>query len=418
MILAIDLGSTAFKAALFDRRRREVRFGSRDVVYRHAAGGRVEIAVAAIEAALKGAIADAIGDDRAAVEAVAITSQAQTFSLLDEAGRPQMPFISWRDGRSASVAAAGRLCRLLPDFGEHSGFNEVRSALQIAQLAALRPGVGCFPALLPVYVLRLLTGAFCVDSNQAAMTGLYSLQTGGWWPRALKACGLRLTQLPAIIPVGQSGGETGRGARRFGLPAGLPVVLAGNDQTAGAYGAGIERGGEVLLTLGTALAVYAYSESLPPPAPQRIRGPYPGGGGYCMTADSGGGAMITWAQTLLAGCATDDAFFAAAAKAPPGANGLVFVPSKENGGGDWHGGAPQHKPADYARALLESLTGRVAACVAELDRSSPQGIRAAGGGSCRRLWLKLIARRLGVRVTRTEGTPLRGAHRMATTVAC
>ncbi len=415
MILALDLGSTSFKAALVDRRLRERRFSSRSLRYHYAAGGQVELPVSGVKAALHGAVADALGGDAGAVEAVAITSQAQTFTLLDARGRPGMPFISWRDGRPDAVAAARRLQRLLPDFGADAGFGQVLSALQIAQLAALRPGPDARPVLLPSYVLRLLTGELRVDVNQAAMTGLYSLRTGGWNAQALQACGIKVAQLPGLVPVGAVGGVTGRGAGRFGLPAGIPVVLAGNDQTAGAYGAELERRGRVLLSLGTAIAVYACSDSLPAAAPQRIRGPYPGGGYYRMTTDSCGGGLITWAQTLLAGCADDDAFFAAASRAPRDARGLRFEPSPESGGGDWHGGGPQHGPGDFARAVLEGLSRRVADRVAELGLSQPpERIRVAGGGSCRRLWLAMIAAQTGLPCSAlARATPLRGAARMA-----
>ena len=415
MILAVDLGSTGFKAALFTRRLREVRFGSRPVTYRYGAEGRVELPVAGVESALRGTLADALGADGGGVEAVAITSQAQTFTLLDAAGKARMPFISWRDGRPAAREAAIRLARDLPDFGAHAGFGDILAALQLAQLAALRPARTQRPVLLPAYVLRLLTGAIHVDTNQAAMTGLYSLCEDDWWTPALEACGLRAAQMPGLIAPGAVAGTTGRGARRFGLPAGIPVVLAGNDQTAGAFGAGIDRqSGGVLVTLGTAIAVYAWSDALPPARTGCIRGPYPGGGFYRMTADSCGGGLVKWAQTLLAGCGDDAAYFAAAARAPADAQGLRFEPVAETGGGDWRGGGPAHGPGDFARAVLACLSRRTADRVADLALpSAPSVLLMAGGGSRRKLWRDMIAAATGVPTAVTRATPLRGAARLA-----
>lgn len=412
MILAIDLGSTAFKAALFDRNVREARFGSRSVSYRYQSGGRVELPVAALNATLSELLADVLAGSHEGLDAVAITGQAQTFTLLDNAGSAVMPFISWRDTRSEASAAAVRLQRELPDFADHAGFGAILSALQIAQLAALSPDAALRPVQLSAYLGWLLCGSLVIDSNQAAMTGLYSCRTGRWWPAALNACGLREKQLPRLVPVGAVAGETARGALRFGLPTGIPVVLAGNDQTAGAVAAELQRGG-VLLTLGTALAAYAWLAETPPPAPRRIRGPYPGGGSYAMTTDSAGGALINWAQGILTGCSTDDTFFAAAAQAPPGANELIFALS-DTGGGDWRGAGPAHGVADFARALLECLSVRAAACVTDLDlHPLPDVIRAGGGGGKRRLWLDIISALIQTPLRATRAAPLLGAARMA-----
>src|SRR5436189_4004936 len=101
MILAIDLGSTSFKAGLFDSRLRLIRSNSAPLKYRYAAGGHVELEVATVNAALKRIMAGMNG-----YKVIAITSQAQTFTVLDRRGKPTRPFISWQDGR---VKRPGRL---------------------------------------------------------------------------------------------------------------------------------------------------------------------------------------------------------------------------------------------------------------------------------------------------------------------
>ncbi|MBI2437386.1 MAG: hypothetical protein HYV36_01030 [Lentisphaerae bacterium] len=410
MILAIDLGSTSFKAAIFDCRLRQVRAGSRPLAHRFGAGGRVELDVASVHAALRGVLADVRPTDYA-IRVIALTSQAQTVTLVDGRGRAQLPFISWQD--TSSAAACAQLKRKLNDFGEHCSFGDIIPGLQMCHLRRLRPGAQLMPLLLPSYVLCLWTGALVTDDNLAAMSGLYSLRLRGWWPEALRACGLRERQLPKVIPVGRIAALTTSAARRFRLPAGVPVVLAGNDQTAGGYAACLEKRGGLLITLGTAQVAYALAQRLPSPAPDLVRGPYPGGLFYCMAADLCGGNVVTWAETVLAGCGTDARFEALAAKSPAGCRGVVFAPDLPLARGAWSNIARHHGPGDLARAVLEGLCRRMAIMVRRVCPRRLPAIMVAGGGANSALWRLILAETLGVAVERTRATPLAGAARMA-----
>ncbi|MEI7435887.1 MAG: FGGY-family carbohydrate kinase [bacterium] len=411
MILAVDLGSTSFKAALFDRRLKMVSQGRQRLIHRFASGGRVEIDAAQVLAALRGALA-AARVSAYEIRVIALTSQAQTFTVVDHSGRPQLPFISWQDMRAGAECAI--LKRKLKGFGDHSSFGEILPALQICQLLRLAPGTGVMPLNLPSYVARLWTGVSVTDNNIAAMSGLYSLPLQAWWPAALHACGLREQQLPRLIPVGEQAAETTSAARRFGLPAGVPVVLAGNDQTAGGYAARLEERRSLLITLGTAQVAYSCCKSMPPPGPGVIRGPYPGGKFYRMGADGCGGNIVNWAETALAGCGDDSGFFSEAARAPQGSQGLVFDAALDAGSGSWRNLGLNHTRADLARSILEGLSRRMADLVRGLGVSvKGQRVLVAGGGSAQALWRKILAAELGAKLLVTDANPLLGAARMA-----
>lgn len=411
MILAIDLGSTSFKAAIFDRRLRQISVGNRRLSYRFGVGGRVELETASVHAALRGALS-AAGVGNREIRIIALTSQAQTFTLVDAHGRSQSPFVSWQDSRATSACA--ELKRRLPDFGEHCSFGELLPNLQVCQLLRMHPGAGTMPLNLPSYVLRLWSGVSKTDDNIAAMGGLYSLSLNEWWPAAIRACGLRGAQLPGVIPVGEIAAETTSAARRFGLPAGVPVVLAGNDQTAGGYASYLERISSPLITLGTAQVAYACRRRMPRPRLGTIRGPYPGGLFYRMAADSCGGNIVNWAKTVLVGCGNDERFFRQARHAPPGCHGLVFDASLDTGSWGWRNLGLNHTTADMARSIIQNLGVRMADMVHGLGVTvKDRKALVAGGGNAQPLWRQILAKALDMRLIVTDATPLEGAARMA-----
>lgn len=420
-VLAIDLGSTRFKVAVFDRRLRRLRQGAAPVEHQFGPGGTVELRGDAVIRALASALAGASVPDAAPrIRAVVITSQAQTFSILDAAGTPRIPFISWQDSRSEAACAALGKNAALRDFRDHSSFSTIAPGLQIGHVRHLQdayPGLiqsSDRVVLLPSYVAWMLTGIWAEDTNLAAMSGLFSLQGNDWWPAALHAIGITRDQLPSLVSPGAAAAVTARGALRFGIPAGVPVVMAGNDQTAGAYGAALETDGGVLLTLGTALVAYAVSPGLAAAEPGLIRGTYPGGRYYRMAADSCGGGIITWARSVLAGCHDDAAFMALAAEAQPGCKGLRFEAGLHETRGLWSQIGLQHGPGDFARSILEHLCERMALLL-KIVENGPQrkALKVAGGGSEFALWRGILEQTLGRPLEKTSASPLEGAARMA-----
>ena len=426
MILAIDLGSTVFKAELFDHNLGCLGRGAAAVPYAQTAEGQAEMPVAETRAALRQAVTHALhtaGCGTAALQAVALTSQAQTFTIRQPDGTAKFPFISWRDSRSAlhNVAATA-----LPDFAEHSGVGECLPVLTVANLAYLQhQAKGTLLAAddrlvwLPTWFVAEWTGQTVVDENLAAMSGLYSLKSNGWWKKALDICGLRSSHLPALTELGGSAGVTTAAAAAAGLPPGIPVVLAGNDQTAGAYGAGIHENNAILITLGTAQVVYACQGSLPPTVPGLIRGPYPHGRFYQLAADNCGAGTVNWARTILTGCASEAEFDQAAASAPHDCHGVRFVADDNTGTGHWTGldENPHATVADQARAVLVCLTQRLGRMLHSLNADPRrQPILLTGGGSESTPWRECLTQQLQLDFVRLDAaSPPRGAACLALT---
>lgn len=423
MILAVDCGSTSFKAAVFDRRLKMKGEGAAALSHDYPAAGRVELDVEGAALAFGEAVGGALraASTRASsLLAVAVTSQAQTFTVRDGSGRAKMRYISWQDQRAGAACAALRETPSLADFGRHASFGSPLAALQICQIMHLRrtrPGFirpDDMVLKLPADFVRQLTGEAVLDENLAAMSGLYSLVRRAWWPAALKAGGLRPGQLPRLVPVGAVAAVTSPAAKRLGLPAGVPVVLAGNDQTAGACGARLDKNDAVLLTLGTAHVAYACLGRMPAPRPGLVRGPYPGGRAYRLAVDGCGGNVLNWARTVLAGCGSEEEFFGQAAGSVRGARGLVFEPDLDSGCGAWRNIGLHHTTADLARAVVEALGRRLATLVKDLGVDPRRRrVLAAGGGSRNAFFLQAVSAALGAPVRAISAGPLLGAARMA-----
>jgi sugar (pentulose or hexulose) kinase len=260
---------------------------------------------------------------------------------------------------------------------------------------------------LPSYLVKELCGEAWVDDNLAAMSGLYSLRDRTWWPDALAYAGVHTEQLPRLCPVGSAPAVTGAGARVYGLPAGVPVVTAGNDQTAGAVGAAIDQHGAALITLGTAMAVYACSEDMPIAHASLVRGPYPGGGAYRM-ATAPGGSCVNWAASRIDACADEEAFFRMAAN---GSDEVVFTVTGPAGEGAWE--PPDADGPSRARAVVQALAHRMRDMVGVVDPAQELPVCVAGGGTRSALWLTLLEQALDRQLSVVDADPLRGAARMA-----
>ncbi|AKJ63667.1 FGGY family carbohydrate kinase [Kiritimatiella glycovorans] len=415
MILAIDLGSTSFKAALFDETMTMRGEGSAYLPYRET-GEHVTFEVEAARECLASAILqslDAAGSQASHTEAVVLTSQAQTFTACDEKDTAVLPFISWQDRRAAALARTART--ELPDFAYHSSFHEPLAGLLVCLLKALsRQGVlhqnhEILP--LPACITRALTGRTAIDANLAAMTGLYSLQTDSWHAPFLIWAGIKAGQLPVVIPTGAPAGQTVEN-NPFDLPAGIPVVCAGNDQTAAGYAAGLEPDA-MLVTLGTAQVVYQRVDGKPAARSGLVRGPFPGGGYYRMIADDYGGNLISRAieQLELAG-GFGEFFRLAGAGLESGRIAATLHVRK--GAISWEGAVSNE---EKAAGVIDWLCARMAGAVDTLRADHKPVYLASGGGARNAAWVRHLESKLGAGELPTRpADPVRGAAHMALSV--
>jgi xylulokinase len=195
---------------------------------------------------------------------------------------------------------------------------------------------------------------------------------------------------------------TPAGAALSGLPAGLPVAVGTGDDFANPLGAGIAAPGTVAVTLGTGEAISALSE-LPLRDPDRLVETRAFPTGHFSIGNPGwlsGGAITWFLDTFSVADAT--VFSRLAAEAPPGSDGLLFLPAlsgamaplwRPSARACFVGATTSHGKAHFARAVLEGTSHAMRDVIDRLDRIGVDTgrIRLMGGGAASPVWAQIRA---------------------------
>ena len=201
------------------------------------------------------------------IEALLITSQAQTFTAVDEKFRPLCKGIVWLDERANKEA--GYLKEELYDFNLSSGFSYPLPSLYISKLLWLKNNkhtifkrAAAFP-LINEFLVKKLTGVFYSDTTSFGMCGLYDFGNEKLNNKMLSILELDEKHFP-IIKHAAAKGEliSDEIKREWGLKNKFPVYLCGNDQGASACGAGLKQPGDLNINFGTAMVFYSVTETL------------------------------------------------------------------------------------------------------------------------------------------------------------
>ncbi len=405
--LGLDLGGTGVKAGVFDRTGACLGFARRAYSPLQTGDERAEVEISTIEDAARQAAAEAVQKAGTAVQAMAVSSQGQTFVALDRHGSPLHPAILWYDSRAARQAAAINE-RLESAAQGRRAVQEIASAPKIKWLHENYPEKMKDAArylLLPDYLAFRLTGRAVSDRNTAGSSGLCTPGAESYCGDALDALGIQEDQLARIQPAGTPIGNLNASeAARWGLSSGTLLVTGTNDQYAGALGAGNCRPGILSVTTGTCLALVTLTERKPLSLPPGLfSGKFPLRPYYHLLAYSKtAGLVLDWFRSELAAGLSTQQMEKEASASPAGSAGLTVVPHFDGAvsplpdpdmRGVFHGLTLRHRRGDIYRAILESLAFSLRE---NFDTLRSQGygidtIRSIGGCAQSRLWLQIQA---------------------------
>lgn len=417
LLLGLDIGTSSAKVVLFDAEAAQiVATASREYPVLKPAPDRAEQDPEAWWQAVVSATQQVMnGVDRAAVAAVGFSGQMHGTVLVDTAGAPLHNAIIWADQRSAAecealVATLGaepyaRLAGTLPATG-FMGATLLWLARHDPALLARTHRV-IFPK---DYVRLRMTGRIATEVSDAASSGVLDVTRRAWAAPILEAVGLPAEIFPEVL---DSTAVTGRllpaAAAALRLPEGIPVVAGCADQPAQAIGNGLIAPGMASVTTGSGGQVFV---------PVR---PSPGGPAtdprlhvfihavpemaYVEGAILSAGLSLRWLRNLTGLAQDPDAYprlSQEAAAAPPGADGLIFLPylSGERtphmdplARGAFVGLTHYHTRGHMARAVMEGVAFALRQALAismDLGGSATR-IIAAGGGAASPVWRQIQA---------------------------
>lgn len=407
-ILALDLGTTAFKAAPVDADgvRGRVTVAPYALDY---AEGRVscdpERYVRCAWKALRGA-ARAAREQGFAVRAIGISSQAQTYIALDAGGQPVQPAVVWTEARA--VPEAEEAACALPDFARTCGFVRPSPLQFLPKLMRFRREGGTARrfALLNEWIVYRLTGELYGDATNQGMGGCYDIAAQTWNERALALAGITADNLAPVTPAAAYSACLKREAcRALDLPA-VPVYSCGNDQSCAAVGAGIEDEGDLFCNFGTALVVYALKSRPAEPASEaQIAGisPLPARW-FLLGLESECGNVVEWLAKLLYPRAGVGRMIESALSAEA-TSSLREI--KLSGGGrlDIYGLSVGSRREELARALLEHYATRFGELLSGVTSGGkpPRRLFAGGGLSRSAAWLEFLGARHNLTLYPTAG---------------
>ncbi len=414
LVIGIDSGTQSTKALVLDVGARKV-VGSASVAYDLIPGlppGAKEqhphtwrdATQKAVKAALRKA-----GASAGEVKAMGVSGQQHGFVPLDKDGAVIRPAKLWCDTSTAAECTEimERLGGLRPTIKAIG--NAVLPGFTASKILWLRKHepqnyARLATILLPHdYLNWWLTGRAVMECGDASGTALMDVRTRKWSLTLLKSIDASLdAKLPPLIPSDQPVGKLQPAtAKALGLSTEVLVSAGGGDNMMGAIGTGNTRPGVVTASFGTSGTIYAC-------ASEPVVDPQGEVAAFCDSTNRWLPLLCTMNVTVATEMVRNDfkldhaAFEKAAAKAPPGSDGLLLLPYLEgertpnvpNGSGVFFGVRPATFTAEhFARAAMEGVTLGMNYGLRRLADLGlkPTQIRATGGGANSKLWRQIMA---------------------------
>jgi xylulokinase len=253
------------------------------------------------------------------------------------------------------------------------------------------------------YINLRLTGQRAMDWTDVACSFLMDPATGTWSGRMLDLLGLEAAKLPPVrLPKDILGTITVGAAAQTGLPIGLPVLVGGGDYPMALLGSGVSRPGMASEVAGTSSIISVMADH-PILNPEICNTGTPEGHWAAFVLLESGGDSARWARRSIAGATEDYAqILTRAANAPPGSEGLFFLPylmgerlgAHRNSRAQFFGLTARHGAAHLHRAVLEGVAfavDRHLSVMTDATGQRPDQLVLSGGGAKADLWVQIKA---------------------------
>jgi gluconokinase len=418
-IVAIDIGTTQIKAALFHGGQglRDLETQSCDTSYPKPGFAEQDPEqVAAAVVAVVSRLVSRSDVSPAGVGALVFSGIWQSLVPVDGDGNALCPALTWADSRA--VAQAGKLkgrldgeeVRRRTGCGLHPMYFLPRLAWLREHAPSLFGRARRFVSL-KEYVINRLFGDCRVDHSIASGTGIWNMHTMGWDRELLAELALTPDRFSECVePVTVLGGLRSDPATRMGLRAGTPGVIGAADGALAHLGSVGLRDDRMSLTVGTGAALRMRSCS-PRVIPGSEAWCYYLAGGHWLQGGilPGAGNTMHWlAETIMPGGASAQGVFEEinrlAAAVPCGCDGLTFLPflagercpdDLPDAGGMLWGLRFAHTRGHLVRALMEGVACSLQAIYRMLGGDTDRDLVVTGGIRRSPVWTQILADTFG-----------------------
>ncbi len=258
-MLALDIGSSSARSALFNERGKRLAGTSaaREYALRYRADGAAELDARKLRSRVAECVRETLRE-RGDVAAVGVSAFWHSLLGLDKNRQPITPIYMWADSRAATDA--DRLRERFDERAVHARTGcMLRASFWPAKLAWLRrTDSGLFRRVRfwvsPVnWIVEELSGASGCSESMASATGLFNSAANDWDKELCDACGINADALENVCSIAA---VAGRGRRpRLQIDSDAQVFTAIGDGAAGNLGSGADEAGVFAINIGTSAAV-------------------------------------------------------------------------------------------------------------------------------------------------------------------
>lgn len=432
--LGIDLGSSAIKVGIFDKRGNTISFTSREYLI-NSTNSKIEKSQNYYWNIVKTTIKEAlhnIPEKINKIKSLSISAHTDTIFFIDKKGNDVRPPIFWLDSRGRdeakeffnnfstdelfditgqphflSIFFANRILWLKKN--EPENFNKVYKFLQIED-----------------FILYKLTGKFIGDPTVYCESYLFDINKKQYYKPILDFIGLPQNKLVEIINTGTNLGKIKCDtAKDLGLNKNVEIFVGAMDQNCSSIGAGNIKKGIITETTGSVLALLTNTDK--PICNHEAKIPCHNqlfGNLYCLLPwTNTAGLVLKWLKNtfydieekVISRTNEDiyDYMGICAQTIPPGSDGLITLPfldgvyspiNDHNAKGVFFGLTMKHKKEHFVRSIMESI-GFMLNWYLEIIKK--MGIKvdqiiSIGGGAKSQLWCQIKADITGVPIITLE----------------
>jgi gluconokinase len=356
---------------------------------------------------------------------ISFSSFMHGFMAVNENGQPLTNIITWADLRSTSYADALKKDAAGQRIYEHSG-TPVHPMTPLCKLIWMKDNEPkIFAAAskfisMKEYLFFKLFGKYLIDHSVASGTGLFDIANRSWYDESLKKAGITSARLSEPVPTTHIvRGLKKEYAERLQLDENTAFIIGASDGCLANMGSNAINAGDMSVTIGTSSAVRMIADAPKYDAKQRTFN-------YILTdklfvaggpSNNGINVLKWYSENFLQRSirtATDiEWFMQEAAKAPAGADRLIFLPYVQGerapiwdafARGVFFGVSAQHNHSHFMRAIVEGVNYalyQIAQSVEETIGSSKQ-VYASGGFINSRIWIQWLCDLFGKPITITS----------------